>query len=214
MDPDDRAPEPETEFELPFGWAIRVYELGFFSVVFAISLAFLVLTGLEVITGGAPGLIRTVMTTLLGSIGAGVSLAGGRNALQLLQDERAALTVTEEGILNRTYWNSTTLAPWDEVVRIRKTRMFFIAEIVLSDPEDFRSRQILPVRIMMRITSLFGIGSLPVYLPQLAASSDEVMRRLSDALDAKEFAAIHEHLRLEATVGKDLPTTGSEEHSG
>ena len=100
------------------------------------------------------------------------------------------------------------------VVHIRKTRVFFISEIVLRDPEEFRSRQILPIRIMMRITSLLGIGSLPVYLPQLAASGDEVMRRLSDALEAEEFAAIREHLHLEAKVGKDLPTTESEKHPG
>lgn len=204
MGPDDRVIEPETEFELPFGWAVRIFELGFFAILLAVSLAFVLLPGIELVAGGSPGIIRALLSMLLGSLGVGISLSGGRNALQLLRDPRPALTVTEDGILNRTYWNATTLARWDDIVDIRRTpRAFFISEIVLRDPEGFRSRQILPIRIMMRVTSLLGVGTLPVYLPQLAAPSDEVRRRLSDALTTRELSAVREQLRLEATVGSD-----------
>ena len=187
-----------TDFELPFGGWFRYFELGFFAVAFAISIVLCVVSGAGVVAGGSEVVLRALLSALLGLGGAIVSTAGGLNALQLLRDRRPALQVTEEGILNRTYWNATTLVPWDEVVDVRRSRFSWITEIVLTDPGAFRSRQILPIRIMMRVTSLFGIGSLPVYLPQVAASRQEVSRLLHHALDASQLAEIREQRRLEA----------------
>ena len=193
---DNTVIENETDCEFPFGRAVRIFDLGFFAVLLVVSVGFL-LSGLGVIFGGSPGLFRALLSTLLGFMGTGISLAGGRNAFELLRDPRPALKITPEGILNRTYWNSTTLARWDEIVHIRRTRIFFISEIVLENPADFRRRQIWPVRLMMRVTSLLGVGTLPVYLPQIAVPGREVMARLSDALAAKELDAVREHRQIE-----------------
>lgn len=206
MSTDERRSESEMDFELPFGGGFRLFEVGFYAVLFVVSLALVVLPGVDLLVGDSSGFLRALLAALLGSIGGLVSVAGGLNALQLLRDQRPALKVSEEGILNRTYWNATTLVPWDEVVDIRRTRFSWISEIVLADAEAFRSRQVLPIRIMMRVTSLFGIGSLPVYLPQFAASRDEVSRRLSEALEARELAVIRDYRRLEATVQEEEDT--------
>ena len=200
----------DTEFELPFGGSFRVFELGFFAVLLTVSFVFLVLAGVDLVTGGSPGVLRPLLTALLGSVGGLLSVAGGLNVVQLLRDRRPALLVSPEGILNRTYWNATTLVPWDEVVDVRRTRYSWILEVVLRDPEAFRSRQIFPIRVMMRITSGLGIGPLPVYLPQFAASRDEVSRRLFEVIEARELASIREQRRLEATSGRELPTTEPE----
>ncbi len=193
----------DTEFELPFGGSFRVFELGFHAVLLAVSFVFLVLAGVDLVTGGSPGVLRP----LLGSVGGVLSVAGGLNVVQLLRDRRPALLVSREGILNRTYWNATTLVHWDEVVDVRETRYSWILEVVLRDPEAFRSRQIFPIRVMMRITSRLRIGPLPVYLPQFATSRDEVSRRLFEVIEARELASIREQRRLEATSGRELPTT-------
>lgn len=209
MSSDDGVTESEMDFELPFGWSVRVFEVGFFAVVLAASLTVLVLSGVDLVTGSAAEVLRALFVTAAGLLGTVASVAGGLNALQLLRDRRPALKVSKEGILNRTYWSSTALVPWDEVVDIRRTRASWISEIVLTDPEAFRSRQIFPIRLMMRITTLLGIGSLPVYLPQIAAPRGEVDRLLGDALDARQLAAIREHRRLEGAAGQDLPTPSS-----
>lgn len=213
MGPHEPGTESETEFELPFGWSVRIWEAGFFAVLFAVSVAFIVLAGVGLLSGESAGLVRVLLSTLLGSIGVLVSVAGGRNALQLLLDRRPALTISEEGILNRTYWSATTLVRWDEVIDIRRSPIFFISEIVLRDPDAFRRRQTPWVRTMMRITSLLGVGSLPVYLPQVAAPNDEISRRLSAGLEASELAAMREHRQLEAAAGEE-PAQDTAENGG
>lgn len=161
---------------------------------------------MDLLTGG----IRSVLLALLGSAGAIVSLGGARNALQLLRSHRPALQFSEEGILNRTYWSATTRAHWDEVFDVRKTRFPWILELVLRDPKAFRERQILPIRIMMRLTSITGLGVLPLYLPQLGTPRDEAFRLISEALDARQFAAVREQRRLESGVGEQPPAVEPE----
>ena len=212
MSSNDRVTESEIEFDLPFGSGFRIFEVGFFAVALAVSLTVLIAVGGNALLGGSFGL-RSLLAILGGAFGGLVSIAGGKNAVQLLRDPRPALKVLEEGIINRTYWNATTLVRWDEIVDIRRTRFPWISEIVLTDPESFRSRQILPIRLMMRLTSLLGVGSLPVYLPQMAASREEVSRRLSEALEARELAAIREQRRLESATGKELPPSDPEQHT-
>ena len=213
MSSDERATDVGIEFDLPFGGGFRIFEAGFFAVLFVFALTAIVLTGVGLLAGEVSGVFRPLLVAFLGSIGVLVSVAGGLNALQLLRDERPALQVSEAGILNRTYWSATRLVPWNEVIDVRPTRFSWISEIVLADPEAFRSRQVLPIRIMMRVTSLFGIGSLPVYLPQFAASREEVSRRLTEVLEARELAAIREHRRLGTPVEKGQPSAEHEEHT-
>lgn len=175
-------------------------------MLLAVSFVLLGGAGVDLVTGGSPG----VLGLLLGSIGGLASVVGGLNAVQLLRDDRPALQVSHEGILNRTYWSATRLVPWDEIVDIRETRYPWILEVVLTDPRAFRSRQILPIRIMMRATSLLGVGTLPVYLPQFVASGEEASRRLYEAIEARQLTSIREQRRLEATTRTQLPAMPTE----
>lgn len=208
----DDQPRDDSEWELalPWGNAVRIFEVGFFAVALSVSLVVLVFSGMDLLAGDFDALL----TTLLSSAGAVLFLAGGRNALQLLRRRVPPLELSEEGILNRTYWNATALARWDEVIDIRKTRYFWIFEVALSDPNAFRKRQILPIRVMMRMTSLLGIGVLPLYMPQLATPRDEAARQLSEALEARQLAAIRDQRRLEAGVGEQPPAVSPEGHTG
>lgn len=202
--------DPEWELALPWGNAVRIFEVGFFAVALSVSLVVLVSSGMDLLAGD----LDALLTALLSSAGAVLFVAGGRNALQLLRRRSPPLELSEEGILNRTYWNATTLARWDEIVDIRKTRYSWIFEVALSDPDAFRKRQTLPIRLMMRMTSLLGIGVLPLYMPQLATPRDEAVRQLSEALDARQLAAIRDQRRLEAGDGEQLPAVSPEDQTG
>ena len=210
MREDQQRDDSEWELEFPWGNAIRIFEVGFFAVALSVSLVVLASSGMDLLAGD----FDSLLAALLSSAGAVLFLAGGRNALQLLRSRQPPLQLSEEGILNRTYWNATTLARWDEVVDIRETRYSWISEIVLSDPQAFRKRQILPIRVMMRVTSFLGVGVLPLYMPQLATPRDEAARQLSEALEARQLAAIREQRRLEAGVAEQLPAVSPEGEPG
>lgn len=201
--------DAEWELTLPWGSTFRIFEVGFFAVLLITSMVVLVTSGMDIWSGG----FRSLLMALLGSAGVILSLAGGRNALQLLRSRQPALQFSEDGLLNRTYWNATTLARWDEVIEVRETRFPWILQVVLRDPNAFRKRQILPIRIMMRATSSSGLGVLPIYLPQLATARDEASRLISEALDARQLAAVREQRRLESGDDEQAPALGPEPES-
>ena len=177
-------------------------EFGVMALMFLFS-AFLV--GIGLIERDS-GLLRDLLATVFGLIGMPLSAIACRNVLQLLRDSRPALRVTREGILNRTVWASTTVVPWEEVVDIRRTRRSWFLDVVLRDPEAYRSRQAPLTRLLMRLRMLMGRSPFPLFLPQLDATKEEVTRRLFEAVEARELAAIREVKRIEGAVDPEAST--------
>jgi len=175
-----------------------VVEFGVMALLFLFS-AFVVGTGL---IERDSGLIRDLMMTVFGLIGMPLSAVACHNVLQLVRDSRPALRVTDEGILNRTVWASATVVPWEEIVDIRKTRMKGkrFLEVVLRDPEAYRSRQSLVTRLLMRLRMMTGLIPFPLFLSQLDAASKDVTRQLIEAVEARELSAIRELKRIEAAA--------------
>ena len=157
---------------------------------------FLVLYGWP--DGGPPSLLNSFLPRLGGAIGTLLSFAFGQDVVRRLRDPRPALQISEEGVLNRTQWSSTKLVPWEDILEIRKTRFPTLLEIVLRDPEVFRRRQTLTIRIYM---SLPGRGQFLVYLPSLNAPKAEVFHELVAALDAVELAAVRDQRLLDDPDG-------------
>ncbi len=143
-----------------------------------------------------PGILGLVIPRLVGVLGTAVFGYASWNVVRLLRDPRPALQITGEGVLNRTYWATTTLVPWEEILEIRNTRVTGALEIVLRDPRAFRDRQTLGPRMFMRLGSLLGRPPFLIFLPQLKASRREVFDELQAAHSAKELTALREHRLL------------------
>ena len=75
------------------------------------------------------GLFRSFQMTFVGIFSMPMSILGGLNVLQLLRDPRPALRVSEQGILNHTFWSSVTTVHWEEIVEIRGKRPSWILEL-------------------------------------------------------------------------------------
>jgi len=142
------------------------------------------------------GLLPDLLMTVFGFLGVSLSALGCINAIHFLRDPRLALRITEEGILNRTAWSSTTLVPWEEVVDIRPTRRRWIWEIVLRDPEEYQARQTAEIRGIMRLRKLLGRKPLPLLLGRLDSPREAVVRQLLQTVEGRALAEVREGRRI------------------
>jgi len=177
-----------------------VVEFGAMALIFLFSLF---LIGIGLIERDS-GFLTDLLTTVFGLMGVPLSALACSNVVEFLRDSRPALRVTEEGILNRTFWSSATIVPWDEIVDIRPTRRRWYLEMVLRDPKAYRARQTPSTRALMYLRTLLGGSPFPLFLPQLDAPREEVVRQLSDAVEAKTLGEIREEKRIEESVGQKL----------
>lgn len=143
-----------------------------------------------------PGILGSIIPRLGGALGTLVFGYAALNVVRLLRDPRPALRISPEGILNRTYWSSTTLVPWEEILEIKKSRVPAAFEVVLRDPAAFRRRQTLAPRTVMRLSSLLGRPSFLLFLPQLRGSRTEVYDHLVAAQAAVELEAVRKQRLL------------------
>ena len=161
-----------------------------------------VLVSLCVLVGSGPseplpGLLGFLPPQLLGALGVLYFSTMGLYTLRLALSPKPALSFFEKGVLNRTYFSSGTLVPWEDILDIKKTRVPGVRTIVLRDPAAFRRRQTLMGRFIMRVTTILGLGPLPIHLWQLNARRAEVESRLEDGLEASQLQAVQQQQLLE-----------------
>ena len=170
-------------------------------VVWLVAAVLFVVASVDVLIGGwtsgrLPGFLGFLPHQFWGVLGILYFSTMGLNFLRLALSPKPALSFSEDGVLNRTYFSSGTLVPWEEILDIKKTRFPGVRTIVLRDPAAFRRRQTLMGRFIMRMTTILGLGPLPIHLWQLNARRAEVESRLEDGLEASQLQAVQQQQLL------------------
>ena len=176
------------------------YRAGF--VVALVAAVLLVVASVDVLiggwpSGGLPGFLGFLPHQFWGILGTLYFSTMGLNILRLALSPKPALSFSEDGVLNRTYLSSGTLVPWEDILEIKKTRFPGVRTIVLRDPAAFRRRQTLMGRFIMRVTTIVGLGLLPIHMWQLKARRAEVESRLEDGLEASQLQVVQQQQLLE-----------------
>ena len=148
-------------------------------------------------SGTLPGFLGVLPHQFWGVLGTLYFSTMGLNILRLALNPKPALSFSEDGVLNRTYLSSGRLVRWDDVLEIKRTRFPGIRTIVLRDPAGFRRRQPLLGRFIMRLTTILGLGPLPIHMWQLNARWAEVESRLEDGLQASQLRSVRQQQLLE-----------------
>ena len=147
--------------------------------------------------GGVPpgldGLPRQLVG-LLGTLGFGFAASW---SLRLLTTRRPCLSITDEGVVNRTLWFAPALIPWQDIVEIRRHGVPGYRRIELRDPDAWAARQPRSVRVWSRYTQLLGLGRAPVCLWTLEAGWDEVDEVLESAAQHAELRGYRPALQAE-----------------
>ena len=180
---------------------------GLASVRVLTSLVFLVPSILLLTNGwpgGVPPGLEGLPRQLVGLLGTLTFGFGAYWSLRLLLTRRPCLSVTDEGVVNRTLWFAPTLIPWEEIVDIRRHGFPGYRRIDLRDPDAWAATQPLSVRIWSRYTQLLGFGRAPVCLWTLEAGWGTV----DDVLEA---AAQHAELGSYRSASQaELPPPSTE----
>ena len=148
-------------------------------------------------SGTLPGFLGFLPHQFWGVLGILYVSTMGLNILRLTLSPKPALSFSEDGVLNRTYLSSGTLVPWEDILEVKKTRFPGVRTIVLRDPAAFRRRQPLLGRFIMRLTTVLGLGPLPIHMWQLNARWVEVESRLEDGLQASQLRSVRQQQLLE-----------------
>ena len=154
--------------------------------------------------GVLPGL-EGLPRQLVGLLGTVLFGFGAYWSLRLLLTRRPCLSITDEGIVNRTLWFAPALIPWEEIVDIRPHGFPGYRRIDLRDPDAWAAKQPLSVRIWSRYTQLLGFGRVPVCLWTLEAG----WRKVDDVLEAGAHHAELSSDRAALEVG--LPPSSTED---
>lgn len=170
-------------------------EYGLTSVQVLASLVVMVLC-VSLLIGGWSGPasppVLGLPPRLFGAIGTLYSMWAFSWSFRFLLDRRPRLSISADGILNRTYWHVATVIPWNEVVEVRKTGIPGIREVVLRDPQRWLRGQPASVRAGSRVTRLLGMGRIPLNLWVLSDSRVHVDEQVQAALDHFELASYAE----------------------
>ena len=150
------------------------------------------LTGSGWTSGRLPGFLGFLPHQFWGVLGTLYFSTMGLYTLRLALSPKPALSLSEDGVLNRTYLSSGTLVPWEDILEIKRTRVPGVRTIVLRDPAAFRRRQTLMGRFIMRLTTILGLGPLPIHMWQLKARWVEVDSRLEDGLQASQLRSVQQ----------------------
>ncbi len=172
------------------------------SVAILVAAVLLVVASVDILIGGwtsgrLPGFLGFLPHQFWGVLGTVYFSTMGLYTLRLALSPKPALSFSQDGVLNRTYFSSGTLVPWEDILDIKKTRFPGVRTIVLRDPAAFRRRQTLMGRFIMRVTTILGLGPLPIHLWQLNARRAEVESRLEDGLEASQLQAVQQQQLLE-----------------
>lgn len=163
---------------------------GLSSVRFIVSLAFLI-ASVTLVLNGWPGMVPPIFEglshRLVGSLGTLWFSFTGYWSLRSMLDRAPRLSVSDEGILNRTLWFSPTWIAWEEIVDVRPRAWPGLREIVLRDPAGWLERQPWSVRMWSRYTRLLGLGPVCLNLWSVVVDWDELDRVVEAASQAAEL---------------------------
>ncbi len=192
---DDQNPDSTSE---PF----EAYPYRMMFVAASVASVVFVLASLGVLIGGWPrdpllGLLGFLPHQFWGALGVLYFSIMGLDSFRRVLNPTPALTISEDGVLNRTYLSSGTFVPWEDVLEIQKARFPGIRKIVLRDPAAFRRRQTRLGRMIMRLTALMGLGPLPVHLWQLNAPWVDAVSQLEGGLELFQLRSVQEQQLLE-----------------
>jgi len=111
-------------------------------------------------------------------------------ALYRLLTRRARLTITAEGIVDRTFWFSPGLIPWSEVIDVRPAGIGMI-DIDLKDEQVFMDRLSLLSSLARWKFPLLRLGPAAVNPWVLEASQGRIVEALQNGLDEYVLQATH-----------------------
>lgn len=116
----------------------------------------------------------------------------------------ARIVLTEEGIVDRTFWYSPGFIPWGEIINIRPARWGRV-DIDLRDKASFLER-LPPIKKLRRYRwRLYGLGPAALNPLLLGISRRDLVETLQAGLDEYTLAEVRSH--AEVARGADPMTS-------
>ena len=145
----------------------------------------------------------------------GMFVFGGHTgwALFRLLRRKARLRITEEGIIDRTFWHSPGLIPWEQIIRVRPARWGMIS-VEIRDEDEFMAKQSTLANLARIKFLMFNLGPAAIYSLPLQGSRKKLLQALEAGLDAHELARVRQERALGCGAENQHGGTGLSDSPG